>query len=256
MYYTCNNMQCRTILSSGHSWVTFCSHIFCDVCGTDMSHSYVCLACEVSLYPTGMSGVLKLRRINIEPSNEEKMVSLAGLSPRNIMEMCMAGLSFHQHQMKQEINVIHEKMKRMKDREEKLKDYYEQVILQYKVKLSKVEIELEEVKRFNMDKNQEVMSSSILATGESTSCQAYRSQQEAVQTNLCPSSEQSSNYLEYSAVPQETGFSTSSYNKDKETVPVRDSSTSARDTYNRLYGVLCQYSGVTSHKPQTSTMWK
>ena len=103
-----------------------------------------------------------------------------------------------------EINVIHEKMKRMKDREVKLKDYYEQVILQYKVKLTKIEMELEEVKRFNMDKNQEVMSSSILATGESTSCQAYRSQQEAVQTNLCPSSEQSSNYLEYSAVPQET----------------------------------------------------
>ena len=161
----------------------------------------------------------------------------------------MAGLSFHQHQVKQEINVIHEKMKRMKDREEKLKDYYEQVILQYKVKLSKIEMEREEVKRFNMDKNQEVMSSSSLATGESTSCQAYRSQQEAVQTNLCPSSEQSSNYLEYSAVPQETGFSTSSYNKDTETVPVRDSSTSARDTYNRLYGVLCQYSAVTSHKP-------
>ena len=89
--------------------------------------------------------------------------------------------------MKLEMNVIHEKMKLMKDREEKLKDYYEQMILEYKVKLTKIEMELEEVQRFNMDKNQEVMSSSVLATGESTSCQAIRSQQEVVQTNLCPS---------------------------------------------------------------------
>ena len=94
---TCSNY---TILSSGHSWVTFCSHIFCDVCVTiHVSLLRVSPVCEVSLYPTGMSGVLKLRRINIEPSNEEKMVSLAGLSPRNMMEMCMAGLSFHQHQV-------------------------------------------------------------------------------------------------------------------------------------------------------------
>ena len=83
--------------------------------------------------------------------------------------------------MKLEMNVIHEKMKLIKDRNEKLKDYYEQM------KLTKIEMELEEVQRFNMDKNQEVMSSSVLATGESTSCQAIRSQQEVVQTNLCPS---------------------------------------------------------------------
>ena len=148
-----------------------------------MSHSSVCLTCEVSLYSTGMSGVFKLRRINIEPSNEEKMISLAGQRSRTKM----AGLSFHQHQMKLEMNVIHEKMKLMKDREEKLKDYDEQMILEYKVKLTKIEMELEEVQRFNMDKNQEVMSSSVLATGESTSCQANRSQQEIVQTNSCPS---------------------------------------------------------------------
>ena len=68
------------------------------------------------------------------------------------MEMCMAGLYFHQHQVKREINVIQEKVKRMKDREEKLKDYYEQVILQYKMKLTKMEMELEQGKRFNKDK--------------------------------------------------------------------------------------------------------
>ena len=250
MHYTCNNMQCRTILTSGYSWITFCSHIFCDVCGTNMSDSHVCLACEVSLYPTGMDGVTKLRRINIEPSNEEKMISLAGQRPRTIMEMCMAGLYFHQHQVKREINVIQEKVKRMKDREEKLKDYYEQVILQYKMKLTKMEMELEQGKRFNKDKNQEVMSSSILATGESTSCQAYRGQQEAV------SSQQSSNYVGYSGVTQETDFSISSYNKDMETIPVRDTSSSARDTYNRLYGVLSTYTGVRRDKPKTSSLWK
>ena len=250
MCYTCNNMQCQTKLSSGYSWITFCSHIFCDICGTNMSHSYICLACEVDLYPTGVSGVLKLRRINVEPSNEERMMSLAGQKPRTILEMCMAGLSFHQHQVKQEINVMHEKIKRMKDREEKLKDYYEQVILQYKIKLTKLEMELEEAKRINKDKKQEVMSSSILATGESTSCQAYRSQQEAVKTDLCRFSQQSSNYLEYSGVPEETDFTIWSGNKDR-----RDHSTSARDTYNRLYGVLGSYTGTRKRKPRTETLW-
>ena len=120
MHYTCNNNKCRTILTSGFSWITFCSHMFCDVCGSHMSHSCVCLACEVSLYSTGTAGVSKLRRINIEPSNEEKMMELAGHKPRTIMEMCMAGLSFHQYQNKLEINIIQEKVKRMKEREEKL----------------------------------------------------------------------------------------------------------------------------------------
>ena len=106
-------------------------------------------------------------------------------------------------------------------------------------------MELEEVKRFNNDKNQEVMSSSILATGESTSRQAYRSQQEAVSSEQ-PFNyiQQPSNYVEYSGVRQETDFSISSYNKDTETISLRDSSTSARDTYNRLYGVLSRLSDL------------
>ena len=74
------------------------------------------------------------------------MLSLAGLRPSIIMEMCNAGLAFYQYQKMLEVKMLREKVKRKEDRNMKLKDYYEQVIEQFKVKLSKVELELENAK--------------------------------------------------------------------------------------------------------------
>ena len=93
-----------------------------------MSVSHTCLACNSSLSPRGSRGSVTLNRIKLEPSKEEKMLSLAGKRPSIMMEMCNAGLAFYQYQKMLELKMLREKVKRKDDRNMKLKDYYEQVM--------------------------------------------------------------------------------------------------------------------------------
>merc|ERR1719228_959205 len=178
--FTCNNLHCITKLCYGYGWVTFCFHIFCDSCGTNMSVSHTCLACNSSLSPGGSRGSVTLNRIKLEPSKEEKMLRLAGQRPGIIMEMCNAGLAFYQYQKMLELNMLRQKVKRKEERNMKLKDYYEQVIEQFKVKLSKVELELEDAKN-EKQAGQEVgliTSASITGTGQGRYRPSSSSEQE------------------------------------------------------------------------------
>ena len=129
-----------------------------------MSVSHTCLACNSSLSPGGSRGSVTLNRIKLEPSKEEKMLSLAGQRPGIIMEMCNAGLAFYQYQKMLELKMLREKVKRKEDRNMKLKDYYEQVIEQFKVKLSKVELELENAKNKKQPRKEVGLTSSASIT--------------------------------------------------------------------------------------------
>ena len=146
MSFTCNNPLCRLTLSSGFGWVTFCSHIFCHGCGTTMEEKGSCTACSMDLRAVG-SQPARLGRINLAPSREEKMMALAGLGPKDIMEAASYGLSFYQRQVMGETADQERKIKSLRNRMNQLKSYHEQVVLQFKVKVTKMELELEEARR-------------------------------------------------------------------------------------------------------------
>ena len=146
MSFTCNNPLCRLTLSSGSGWVTFCSHIFCHGCGTTMEEKGSCTACSKDLRAVG-SQPARLGRINLAPSREEKMMALAGLGPMDIMEAATFGLSFYQRQVKGETADSERKIISLRNRMNQLKNYHEQVVLQFKVKVTKMELELEEARR-------------------------------------------------------------------------------------------------------------
>uniref|UniRef100_A0A8C5QSX2 Cyclin B1 interacting protein 1 n=1 Tax=Leptobrachium leishanense TaxID=445787 RepID=A0A8C5QSX2_9ANUR len=94
----CNFRKCRVKLS-GYAWVTACSHIFCDKHGSgEFSHSpAVCPACNSTL-----SGKLDIVRTELGPSEEFKAMSLAGLRPELVLDICSRALAFWTYQVYQE----------------------------------------------------------------------------------------------------------------------------------------------------------
>ncbi|KAE8633852.1 hypothetical protein XENTR_v10002118 [Xenopus tropicalis] len=94
----CNYRKCRVKLS-GYTWVTACSHIFCDQHGSaELSRSpAVCPACNSTL-----SGKLDIVRTELSPSEEYKAMILAGLRPEIVLDICSRALAFWTYQVYQE----------------------------------------------------------------------------------------------------------------------------------------------------------
>lgn len=135
---SCNNMACRTRLSSGQVWVTFCSHIFCDLCGTSLTSTLACISCR-----TDLSGQFRLTKKILDPGIEWKRMVLAGLPPETVMEISSSAIQFYQHQTSQEVAYLEERMKRVMGRVESVKQYYEGVIKQFKREISELEAKIE-----------------------------------------------------------------------------------------------------------------
>jgi len=142
----CNNMACRTRLSSGQVWVTFCSHIFCDACGTSLTSTLACISCR-----TDLSGQFRLIKKTLHPGIEWKRMVLAGLPPETVMEISSSAIQFYQHQTSQEVAYLEERIERVMGRVESVKQYYEGVIEQFKREISALEAKLENTSSsFNM----------------------------------------------------------------------------------------------------------
>ncbi|XP_070543928.1 E3 ubiquitin-protein ligase CCNB1IP1-like isoform X2 [Ptychodera flava] len=119
----CNYKKCRKHLST-FSWVTSCSHVFCDEDGTrEFNKSYSCPACETSL-----SGKFDIVRIDMNPSEQYKSMVLAGQRPEVIMEIASRALAFWAYQNHQERTYQEYMANKNKERNTQLEQYYEQIL--------------------------------------------------------------------------------------------------------------------------------
>ena len=126
----------------------------------------------------------------------------------------------------------------MQDRVKKLENYYRQVIFQYKVQLTKVELEMEELKRSNSNTEQEMVSTAVLEAGGETSLQPYSVQQGAGMQSSPTSAD--------SGMFEPTYFPMSNHDlREGERIPEGNylDSSSAWETYSQLHGVLSTYCG-------------
>ncbi|XP_072005751.1 E3 ubiquitin-protein ligase CCNB1IP1 isoform X1 [Engystomops pustulosus] len=94
----CNFPKCRGKLSS-RAWVTACSHIFCEQHGSgEFTRSpAVCPACNSTL-----SSKMDIARTELNPSEENKAMMLAGLRPEIVLDICSRALAFWTYQVYQE----------------------------------------------------------------------------------------------------------------------------------------------------------
>ncbi|CAB3991793.1 E3 ubiquitin- ligase CCNB1IP1-like [Paramuricea clavata] len=133
----CNFRKCRKRLSS-FSWVTSCSHIFCDEDGTrEFNKAYVCPACE-----TNLSGKFDIVRIDLHPSEQYKSMILAGQRPETIMEICSRALSFWTYQAHQERTYQEYVSNKAKEKNVQLENYYEQLIAKSQQEISSLKSEI------------------------------------------------------------------------------------------------------------------
>ncbi|XP_028411080.1 E3 ubiquitin-protein ligase CCNB1IP1-like isoform X2 [Dendronephthya gigantea] len=133
----CNFRKCRKRLSS-FSWVTSCSHIFCDEDGTrEFNKAYVCPACE-----TNLSGKFDIVRIDLHPTEQYKSMILAGQRPETIMEICSRALSFWTYQAHQERTYQEYVSSKSKEKNIQLENYYEQLIAKSQQEISSLKSEI------------------------------------------------------------------------------------------------------------------
>jgi len=74
---------------------------------------------------------------------------LAGLPPDIVMEICTSAIQFYSNQAWQEVNYLEERITRVMGRVDSVKQYYEEVIAQFKKELEVVETKLEEAHKSN-----------------------------------------------------------------------------------------------------------
>ncbi|XP_042582664.1 E3 ubiquitin-protein ligase CCNB1IP1-like [Cyprinus carpio] len=86
----CNSNKCRSKLS-GFTWVTACSHVFCDQHGSEAFSRTpaTCPACSSML-----SGKLDVFRIELAPSEQYKAMVLVRLQPETVLEISHKALDF------------------------------------------------------------------------------------------------------------------------------------------------------------------
>ena len=103
---------------------------------------------QISLEPPGVvrNEAPRLRRINVKPRKETKMMMLAGQKPSTIMEICYQGMALHENQVKEEVRFLRKKVASMEDKLEQLKQYNKQVVLHFKAEITRLELELEEAR--------------------------------------------------------------------------------------------------------------
>ncbi|XP_071513822.1 E3 ubiquitin-protein ligase CCNB1IP1-like isoform X2 [Panulirus ornatus] len=119
----CNFRSCRRPLRDV-AWVTFCSHIFCDVHGQPLTQVPVeCSACGANL-----AVEIDVRRVNVNPSERFKSMALAGLKPTLVMEVCHRALTFWGYQREQERGYQIHIISKLRERLRQVEAYYEQVV--------------------------------------------------------------------------------------------------------------------------------
>lgn len=94
-FFCCNFKRCKVILKN-KAWVTYCYHIFCS------EHFSSCKPDRCPLCVSEFKSDGDLVEVNLNPSNEERSMSLLGLSPSNILRVSTRALSFWMFQMFQD----------------------------------------------------------------------------------------------------------------------------------------------------------
>ncbi|KAK3587000.1 hypothetical protein CHS0354_026720 [Potamilus streckersoni] len=119
----CNKKTCRKILEK-FAYVTSCSHIFCEEDGAKhFKKSHTCPACE-----TVLGGKFAILKVDLELSEHNKAMALAGQNPVTIMEICTKALSFWMYQNHQERLYNEYIATRAKEKVTQMEQYYEQII--------------------------------------------------------------------------------------------------------------------------------
>jgi len=109
------------------------------------------------LSSTGHREPSKISRVNLAPSNMEKQVMLAGMSPSDILDVARAGIEFYDHQRKMEVQLMRARISKQNKKMEAVQHFHEEVVDHYKSHITKLELEKEDLKREvsrNMHKTQ------------------------------------------------------------------------------------------------------
>ncbi|KAL3871479.1 hypothetical protein ACJMK2_039475 [Sinanodonta woodiana] len=122
--------------------VTSCSHIFCEEDGArHFKKSHTCPACE-----TVLGGKFAILKVDLELSEHNKAMALAGQNPVTIMEICTKALSFWMYQNHQERLYNEYIAMRAKEKTTQMEQYYEQIISSTQAELKFQTNEQEETK--------------------------------------------------------------------------------------------------------------
>jgi len=132
--WACNNSTCRTKIASGNVWVTFCSHIFCDPCGSKIFSSMTCISCK-----SDVSGQFKLHKKSLEPTVGWKKMVLTGLPPDTIMEICTSAIQFYYYQTTHQVSSMNARNMRLSERLNSVRQYYEGVVDQFRGQVKSLE---------------------------------------------------------------------------------------------------------------------
>lgn len=138
----CNYKRCQVALKN-KAWATYCYHIFCN------EHFPICRAerrCPVC--SSDLIGKGHLFPVTLCPSMEEKSMSLIGLSPSNILQVCFKAMSFWKFQMCQEKLYLTSSVKHLRSRLAKSESFHEEAVK----KLNNL-IQQERVKCNNLQKD-------------------------------------------------------------------------------------------------------
>lgn len=138
----CNYKRCQVPLKN-KAWATYCYHIFCN------EHFPICRAerrCPVCT--SDLIGKGHLFPVTLFPSMEEKSMSLLGLSPSNILQVCFKAMSFWKFQMCQEKLYLTSSVKHLRSRLAKSESFHEEAVK----KLNNL-IQQERVKCNNLQKD-------------------------------------------------------------------------------------------------------
>lgn len=138
----CNYKRCQVPLKN-KAWATYCYHIFCN------EHLPICRAerrCPVCT--SDLIGKGHLFPVTLSPSMEEKAMSLLGLSPSNILQVCFKAMSFWKFQMCQEKLYLTSSVKHLRSRLAKSESFHEEAVK----KLNNL-IQQERVKCNNLQKD-------------------------------------------------------------------------------------------------------
>eukprot|EP01113_Clastostelium_recurvatum_P048537 TRINITY_DN8867_c0_g1_i5.p1 TRINITY_DN8867_c0_g1~~TRINITY_DN8867_c0_g1_i5.p1 ORF type:complete len:303 (+),score=55.10 TRINITY_DN8867_c0_g1_i5:166-1074(+) len=90
----CNKCWKVFDVSTETSYITSCCHIFCEDCATkQFTKERVCLVCDTPL--THRGGI----SANVLTMQQDKIVALCGLPPKDIMKVCHQALEFWSYQV-------------------------------------------------------------------------------------------------------------------------------------------------------------
>lgn len=144
----CNYKRCQVPLKN-KAWATNCYHIFCNEHFSMCRAERRCPVCSSELVGKG-----HLFPVTLSPSTEEKSMSLLGLSPSNILQVCFKAMSFWKFQMCQEKLYLTSSVKHLRSRLAKSESSHEDAVIklnnhiqQERVKFNNLQKDLDDYKK-------------------------------------------------------------------------------------------------------------